>query len=88
MRDRKGRRRASHFAVLAAGLMLVVASACATNPGDPSPTAPSESALSTAYAAWSQSSGTLLCDPSDAQTALCSGLAAGDACTLTSTDGA
>jgi len=67
--------------------MLVVASACATNPSDSSATAPGESALSTAYAAWSQSSGTLLCDPSDAQTALCSGLAAGDACTLSSTDG-
>ncbi|MGC3998511.1 MAG: hypothetical protein QM767_14020 [Anaeromyxobacter sp.] len=45
------------------------------------------SVLATAYASSTASSGTLLCSPQQAQLDACAGLAAGDACTLTGTDG-
>ncbi len=44
-------------------------------------------ALSAALESTVAASGTLLCAPSDGQTAACSGLAAGDACTLTNAAG-
>jgi hypothetical protein len=47
-----------------------------------------ESALSIAYASATDSSGTLMCAPTQSQIELCAGLAAGDDCTLTSSDGA
>lgn len=45
------------------------------------------SALSTAYASTAESTGTLLCAPSQAQIEACATLAAGDTCTLTGADG-
>ena len=63
---------------------LALLAACSGSSTTSSSTA---SALSSAYASVSAATGTLMCAPSTDQISACSGLAAGDACTLTSTDG-
>src|SRR3990172_10687425 len=76
--------RRNGLALAALGPVLVtLAAAC--NGGGTSTTSPS--ALASTIASATASTGTLLCSPAQAQVDSCSGLAAGDACTLSTADG-
>jgi len=79
--------RSCRITTLAAACLALLAAACTGGTGASGSTTSSSSALSSAYASVSASTGTLLCAPSQDQIAACTGLAAGTACTLTSTDG-
>lgn len=76
--------RRNGLALAALGPVLV-ALAAACNGGGTSTT--STSALASTIASATASTGTLLCSPAQAQVDSCSGLAAGDACTLSTADG-
>jgi hypothetical protein len=73
----------------AAAALVALGAACSGSQGGSSGTAAATSdALSTALASASASTGTLLCAPSQNQIDACASLAEGDACALTSPDGA
>jgi hypothetical protein len=73
----------------AAGLVAaaMLAASCGGSADTSTEKSSADDALSLAFASVIQSSGTLVCSPSQSQIDLCSGLKAGDACTLTSTGG-
>ena len=73
--------------LIAIAAALAIASLGCSGGGSSSSNGTGTTALSASYASTSSASGTLLCTPSDAQTAACQGMAAGAACTLTGKDG-
>lgn len=83
------KRKTTTLGAAAVGLAAagMIGASCAGTAGSGADTSSADTALSLAYASVIQSSGMLVCTPAQAQIDLCTGLAAGDACTLTSTDG-
>jgi hypothetical protein len=85
-------RTSTPFALALAAAVLLVVTACGQAGPTASTTSPeaslAASPLASTLASATSATGTLLCTPSADQTAACAGLFAGDACTLTSPDGA